>query len=132
MQPVERISVHGVGQVHRLVKRSVYSNFISHVIPIQWDHSCTHSCSCYEKLKKVTRLYFSSSVVWSARLLLAVVSFPADFSPSVGKSTSGNPPIPFRFTVFQSLLASRNKCSRHVHCTLTVMQSYVTSHIKLK
>ena len=26
-----------------------------------------------------------------------LVSFPADFSPSVGKSTSGNPPIPFRF-----------------------------------
>ena len=36
-----------------------------------------------------------------------LVSFPADFSPSVGKSTSGKPPIAFRFTVFQSLLASR-------------------------
>ena len=41
-----------------------------------------------------------------------VVLFPADFSPSVGKSTSGNPPIPFRFTVFQSLLASG--CTLHV------------------
>ena len=41
-----------------------------------------------------------------------VVLFPADFSPSVGKSTSGNPPIPFRSTVFQSLLASR--CTLHV------------------
>ena len=30
--------------------------------------------------------------------------------------------IPFQFTVFQSLLASCNYCSRHVvHCTLTAM-----------
>ena len=61
-----------------------------------------------------------------------VVSFPADFSSSVGKSMFGNPPIPFRFTVFQSLLASYNHCLHHVvHCTsrtLTAMQSYVTSH----
>ena len=37
--------------------------------------------------------------------MVSVVSLPADFS-------SGNPPIPFRFMVFQLLLAS--------HCTLHV------------
>ena len=52
-----------------------------------------------------------------------VVSFPANFSPSVRKSTYGNPPIPRYF----------NHCMCHVvHCTLTAMQSYVTSHVKLK
>ena len=53
-----------------------------------------------------------------------IVSFPADFSPSVGKSTSGKLPIAFR---------SRIHCLRHVvHCKLTAMQSYVTSHVKLQ
>ena len=69
----------------------------------------------------------------NARRAEDIVSFPADFSPSVGKSTSGKLPIAFRFAVFQSLLASRIHCLRHVvHCTLTAMQSYVTSHVKLK
>ena len=48
--------------------------------------------------------------------------------------------IALRFAVFQSLLASctsRIHCLRHVvHCTyvrtLTAMQSYVTSHVKLQ
>ena len=57
-----------------------------------------------------------SRTVWEMggegrKALMYLVSFPADFSPSVGKGTSGNPPIPFQFKVFQSLLTSR--CTLH-------------------
>ena len=52
-----------------------------------------------------------------------IVSFPADFSPSVGKSTSGKLPIAFRSLLrFGSLVVyvSRIHCLRHVvHCTCT-------------
>ena len=41
----------------------------------------------------------SSSILhsWWPRGKSDIVSFPADFLPSVGKSTSGNPLFPFRF-----------------------------------
>ena len=55
------------------------------------------------------RMYWKMSIDLS-RPLVCVVSFPADFSPSVGKSTSGKLPIAFRFAVFQSLRASRIHC----------------------
>ena len=83
----------------------------------------------------IKMLYRQNTVFWMTETgpYMHVVSFPADFSPSVGKSTSGKLPIAFQFAVFQSLLASRIHCLRHVvHCTLTAMQSYVTSHVKLK
>ena len=66
--------------------------------------------------------------------MLCSLVFPADFSPSVGKSTSGKLPV-LRFgsryfgiiaCVTYSLLTSR--CTLHVR-TLTAMQSYVTSHL---
>ena len=48
----------------------------------------------------------------------AVVSFPADFSPSVGKSTSGNPPIPFWFKFAGMLVHCIKLVWRHIrlHC----------------
>ena len=56
-----------------------------------------------------------------------LVSFPADFSPSVGKSTSGKLPIAFRFAVFQSFMIIA--CVTYSLTSTAAMQSYVTLHV---
>ena len=55
-----------------------------------------------------------------------MVSFPVDFLPTVGKSMSDNP-------LSVSVHDNGNHYLLHVvHCMLTGMQSYMTSHVKLQ
>ena len=80
--------------------------------------------------RSVHEVHTSVRTSFSYALLLAFLLFPADLSPSLGKSMSGNSPIPFRFMVFQSLLASHNHCLVHVvHCTLHVSRNHCLVHV---
>ena len=50
---------------------------------------------------------------------VSVVSFPEDFSLSVGKSTSGNPSFPFWWTAFAVIACVTLYTERRQECHLT-------------